>query len=512
MATKYIFITGGVASGLGKGIIAASLGRLIKARGFSVALLKLDPYFNKDSSFISPNQHGEVFVTGDGIETDWVIGHYERILGEDMGDKNAVTSGRVYAEVMKKERAGEYAETVQIVPHITNEIKHNIYGLGGAKTDVVLAEIGGTVGDIECTPFLEAIRQVRSDTGRKNTAYIHMTFVPFIEMSGEQKTKPTQRSVKELQDVGIQPDAIVCRTDYPLDTGSKQKLSLFCNVPLDAIVESLSSDEVHDVPLNLESEGLANVLLKKLQLPDKQPDLSFLQSFSQKAAAVKSAERKLKIGVIGKYAQKHNAYISLSEAIFYSALGNSADAEIVWISGSSITAQTAAKHLKGLDGVVVASGAAECGVAGIRAACEYARRSMLPCLMIGLGAQAAVIADTDASGAVIETSFTARRGVQKLGLHKSSLQASTHLSKIYGGAATLTERHRHKYEINADAAEKLFQNGYTVSAVSADNAPVAFELPKHKFFIGVAFRPEFTARPDKPHPLFDAFIGACLKK
>lgn len=518
---KFIFVTGGVVSGLGKGVTAASLARLIKARGYKVTLQKFDPYFNMDTSNISPYQHGEVYVTEDGGEVDLVMGHYERLLGENLGIQNDVTSGQIYSSVIAKEREGYYnGSTVQVVPHITDEIKSRIYSLS-ENSDVVITEIGGTVGDIECHPFLEAIRQFKIEAGKGNVLYVHVTPVLYIPVSGEQKTKPTQHSVKELQNLGIQPDILVCRSDYPIGIESKGKLAQFCNVENDCIIQNLTTENIYTVPLALEDEGLGRVALRKLRLEDRTPDLDGLRAFCEKAQQVRGSERKLKIGLVGKYTDYRDAYVSLTEAIAHSGISMGEGVEISWIPSEKVTPASVAARLSGVDGVVIPAGFGERGFEGKVNAARYAREHAVPALMIGMGAQAGLVDFARSCGyeKANSTEFDRKtpypvvyspyeRPKFRCGAYVSRLKAGTQLREIYG-ADEISERHRHKYEFNPAYAERLQKAGLTFSAAAqTGNGADAFELPSHPFWVGVIFRPEFKSRPDAPHPLISAFVAA----
>ena len=522
---KYVFITGGVVSGLGKGITAGSLGALLKARGYKVTLQKIDPYFNVDSSNLSPYQHGEVFVTKDGAETDLVIGHYERLFGEDLAAHSEVTSGQIYSSVIAKERNGEYdGGTVQVVPHITDEIKSKITALDTGESDIIVTEIGGTVGDIECHPFLEAIRQLRSEVGRANVAYVHVTLLPYIESSGEQKTKPTQHSVKELQNVGIQPDIIVCRSEYPIGDGSKKKLSLFCNVGQDCIIQDLTTEKLYSVPLMLEAEGFAKVVLRRLHLDDKKPDLKKQIEFSENVDELACGGKSVKIAVVGKYVEKHDAYISLSQALFFGGISNNVNVDVEWISSESVNKDNAKKLLGGVKGIVIPSGFGERGFGGKAATAEYARINDVPCLMIGMGAQAGIIeyaknelkmadaadAEFSSAGSLVIDKFGSGLSFKK-GEHKTFLEKGSVLRKIYGGAEVISKRHRHKYQINKNYKDALSAKELKFSGFSEHGTPEAFEINGKKFYIGVIFQPEFTARPTRPEPLFNAFVAAAVK-
>lgn len=522
---KFIFVTGGVVSGLGKGVTAASLARLIKARGYKVTLQKFDPYFNVDTSNLSPYQHGEVYVTEDGGEVDLVVGHYERILGENLGIKNDVTSGQIYSSVIAKEREGYYnGSTVQVVPHITNEIKERIYSLDTNDSDIIIVEIGGTVGDIECHPFLEAIRQFKSEAGKGNVLYIHVTLVPYIEMSGEQKTKPTQHSVKELQNVGIQPDIIVCRSDYPIGADSKRKLGLFCNVETECIIQNLTTDNIFTVPLALEEDGLAVAAVRKLRLEDSKPDLDAWRDFCTRAQKVHTGAEKVRIGIVGKYVELHDAYVSLTEALDHSGIAMDTGVEIVWISSEKMT-PAAVTRLNNLDGIVIPAGFGERGFEGKVNTARYARENNIPVLMIGMGAQAGLVEFARSHGMekANSTEFDSKTAYPvvyspydspqfRCGAYGATLKAGSLLAKIYKDT-NISERHRHKYEFNPAFCKELEKEGLVFSAKSEHGKiSEAFELPGHLFYVGVMFRPEFKSRPDNPHPLITAFIGAAKSK
>lgn len=524
--SKYIFITGGVVSGLGKGITAASIGRLLKARGYTVTLQKFDPYFNVDSSYMSPYQHGEVFVTEDGGECDLVLGHYERFIDENLGRKNDITSGQIYSTVIDRARSGGYrGAAVQVVPHITDEIKANIRALENDNTDVIITEIGGTVGDIETHPYLEAIRQYRNELGRGNALYIHMTLVPYIEVSHEQKTKPTQRSVKELQDVGIQPDIIICRSAYEIDASSKAKMSLFCNVDRDSIIESLTTDNIYSVPLTLEKQGLADVILKKLRLEERVPDLRDWCGFCERLATVNALPESVSIGIVGKYVEKHAAYVSLTEALKAAGVATNTRIEINWIASETLN-ETNIAVLSACQGIIIPAGFGKRGFAGKVLAAQYAREHAIPALMIGMGAQAAVVEfarnvcklpNADSAEFDPKTKTPVVNAVNKdvtfrNGAHDCTILPGTKLAAAYRIGET-TERYRHKYAVNKAYTEILTRGGMVFSGrcLSEEQAD-AFELPTHRFYIGVMFRPEFTSRPFRPHPLITAFIQECKAK
>ena len=518
--TKYVVITGGVVSGVGKGITAAALGALLRVRGYNVTLQKFDPYFNVDSSNLSPYQHGEIFVTDDGAETDLVIGHYERFIDGCLTGKSDITSGRVYRNVIDNERKGKYdGSTVQVVPHITDEILNQL--LVFKDDTIVIVDVGGTVGDIECTPFIEAFRQLRVLCGYDNVAYVHVSFVPFIEMSGEQKTKPTQHSVKELQNVGIQPDVIVCRSDYPLEAGSKKKMAVFCNVRQDCIVENLTVDNILEIPLRLEKEGFASAVLRKLGLEDRPADLT---KWEKAVAAARDAGNKtsLRIAVAGKYVEMHDAYVSLYEALRYSGYEIGANCETVGIGSDGITENNASEMLSGFDGVVIPAGFGERGFSGKTVCAEYARSHDVPCLMIGLGAHAGVVEfarhAAGISGAdsvefdkkCAEPVVCAGVTSFKKGSQPTFVRRGSALYDAYG-ADEIRMRHRHRYEINPAYAEKLEKAGMTITGRSADGYIDAFELSDKKFFAGVVFQPEFNARVGNPDKLITLFLERCLE-
>lgn len=518
--TKYVVITGGVVSGVGKGITAAALGALLRARGYNVTLQKFDPYFNVDSSNLSPYQHGEIFVTDDGAETDLVIGHYERFIDGCLTGRSDITSGRVYSQVIENERQGKYdGSTVQVVPHITDEILNQL--LVFDDDTIVIVDVGGTVGDIECTPFIEAFRQLRVLRGAENVAYVHVSYVPFIEMSGEQKTKPTQHSVKELQNVGIQPDVIVCRSDYPLEAGSKKKMATFCNVRQDCIIENLTVDNILEIPLKLENEGFATVVLRKLGLQDRPADLSKWQA-AVTAAHDAAGKKGLRIAVAGKYVEMHDAYVSLYEALRYSGYALGTDCETVGIASDTVTEDNAESKLAGFDGIVIPAGFGERGFEGKIACAAYARTHDVPCLMIGLGAHAGVVEfardavgikgagsvefDKDCSDPVVCAGKTAF----KKGRQVTKVKRGTKLYEAYG-ASEIYMRHRHRYEINPAYADKLESAGMKISGTSGDGYIDAFELTGDRFCVGVAFQPEFNAKVGNPDRLITLFLSACMK-
>ena len=530
---KYIFVTGGVVSGLGKGITAASLGRLLKARGLKVAAQKLDPYINVDPGTMSPYQHGEVYVTEDGAETDLDLGHYERFIDEDLNRFSNLTTGRVYWNVLNKERRGEYlGSTVQIIPHVTNEIKEFIYGLG-AKTgaDVVITEIGGTVGDIESQPFLEAIRQVGREQGRGNALYIHVTLVPYLKASGEHKTKPTQHSVKELQGLGISPDIIVLRCDEPItERGVFDKIAGFCNVERGCVIENVTLPCLYAAPLMLEREGLAEAVCRNLELDVPAPDLSEWTALVER---INARSKRVRVALVGKYVQLHDAYLSVVEALNHAGYELGAEVELDWVDSETLTAENVAERLAAADGVLVPGGFGGRGVEGMVLAAQYARERGVPYLGLCLGMQVAVIeyarhvlgwADADsgefAPGSahkVIDfmpgqSDEVDKGGTLRLGAWPCVISPGTALERCYG-AREISERHRHRYELNNAFRGELEAAGLAVSGRSPDGRLAeAVEVAGHPFFIGVQYHPEFKSRPDRPHPLFLGFLRAACAR
>ena len=528
--SKYIFVTGGVVSGLGKGITAASLGRLLKARGFKVAAQKLDPYINVDPGTMSPYQHGEVYVTEDGAETDLDLGHYERFIDENLNKFSNLTTGKVYWNVLNKERRGEYlGQTVQVIPHITNEIKEFVYSVGKkTDADIVITEIGGTTGDIESQPFLEAIRQIGLEQGRGNTLYIHVTLVPFLSGSDEHKTKPTQHSVKELQGMGIAPDVIVLRCDKPLEESIFRKIAMFCNVKPDCVIENLTLPNLYEAPLMLEANGLSAVACRELGLEDKAPDLREWEALVER---IRHPNRQVTIGLVGKYVQLHDAYLSVAEALHHSGYEYSAQVDISWIDSENISEENVAEQLAGCDGIIVPGGFGDRGIEGMIVTAKYCREHNVPYLGICLGMQIAVIefarhvcalADAN-SGEFSKTSQhkiidflpdqseTIDKGATlRLGAYPCHILPGTRMHECYGQDEIL-ERHRHRYEFNNDYRELLTDAGMTLCGQSPDGHIVeAVELSNLRFFIGVQFHPEFKSRPNRAHPLFKNLVKASL--
>ncbi len=531
MSTKYIFVTGGVVSGLGKGITAASLGRLLKCRGHKVSIQKFDPYINVDPGTMSPYQHGEVFVTEDGAETDLDLGHYERFIDENLSQDNNVTTGRIYWTVINKERHGDFlGGTVQVIPHITEEIKRNIVAVGRSESrpDVVITEIGGTVGDIESLPFLEAIRQLRWEVGPENCLYIHVTLVPYLHMSGELKTKPTQHSVKELRSIGIQPDIIVCRSERALSADMKRKISLFCNVSPNCVIENLDAETIYEVPLMLEDEGLAERACQKLGLACKEPDLTEWRALVEKQ---RTPNRQVRIGIVGKYVELHDAYLSVSESLVHSAIHHNASVKIEWIQSEEINDETAPRKLAGLDGILVPGGFGDRGIEGKIATAKYARENGIPYFGLCLGLQIAVIEysrhvlglkDANSTEFAPETTHPVidlmeeqrnvvkKGGTMRLGHYDCTLRHGTHARAAYG-RDDISERHRHRFELNNAFRTQLEQGGMVMAGVNEKLDLVEIiELPNHPWFVGVQFHPEFKSRPNRPHPLFFGFVGAAL--
>jgi CTP synthase len=526
--SKFVFVTGGVVSSIGKGIVGASLGRLLKSRDYSVSILKLDPYINVDPGTLSPFQHGEVFVTQDGAETDLDLGHYERFTDTSMSRLNSVTTGSIYQAVINKERRGEYqGSTVQVIPHITNEIKERIHRVAkNTNPDVVITEIGGTVGDIESLPFLEAIRQFRKDVGRQNVVYMHVTLIPWIPSAGEMKTKPTQHSVKELRSIGIQPDILVCRCDRPLSLGMKQKLSEFCNVPEECVITSQDAKSIYEVPLMMEKEGLAQQTLNLLQLEHRQPDLDQWQTLVKR---LYSPNHKIDIALVGKYVRLNDAYLSVVEALRHAAIAIGGDLNLRWINSEDLESGSLDNYLKDINGILVPGGFGVRGVDGKIAAIEYAKHNKIPFLGLCLGMQCAVIEwarhtaqlkdansaefDPDTSNPVInllpeQQDVVDLGGTMRLGLYPCRVNPDTLAFKLYQ-KEVIYERHRHRYEFNNAYRNLFLESGYAVSGTSPDGRLVEMiELPNHPFFIASQFHPEFQSRPSTPHPLFQGFIQA----
>ncbi len=533
VVAKFVFVTGGVSSSLGKGLTASSLGRLLKARGLRVRMCKLDPYLNFDPGTMNPFEHGEVFVTEDGGEPDLDLGHYERFIDENLPRASNATTGQIYSSVMQKERRGDYlGRTVQVIPHITDEIKERILRLADDEVDVLIVEVGGTVGDIEIVPFIEAIRQFRREVGRENVCYIHLTLVPYLAPSGEQKTKPTQHSVTELRGRGIQPDVIVCRSDHPISDELKRKISLLCDVPINAVVSAVDASSIYEIPLLLHGEGLDATVCQILNLeePGREVDLSAWEDFVRR---VHEADERVRVGIIGKYINMPDAYLSVVESLRHGGFALGARVEIEWVQAESFIDADVSADLDNLDAIVIPGGFGERGVEGKIAAAKYARENNLPCLGICLGLQVMVIdfarsvaqmtgANSTEFGDALEYPVIALMddqidivnmgGTMRLGAHVARLKPDSQVAKIYG-ATTVTERHRHRYEVNNRFRQSLEDAGLGLTGVSPDERLVEFiELPGHRFWVGTQAHPEFKSRPDRPHPLFRELVTAGLER
>jgi CTP synthase len=529
---KYVFVTGGVTSSLGKGITAASIGRLLKARGLHVSILKLDPYINVDPGTMSPYQHGEVFVTDDGAETDLDLGHYERFIDENLSQLSNVTTGRIYQAVIAKERRGDYlGGTVQVIPHITNEIKERIQRLTrDGRADVVIVEVGGTVGDIESLPFLEAIRQMRKDVGRSNVLYVHVTLLPALAATGELKTKPTQHSVKELRGIGIQPDVIVLRADQPVSEEVREKIALFTDVPLEAVIPAITADTIYEVPLQFEAAGLGDLVVRDLGLADvaTAPDLA---AWTALVELIKRPKPTLEIGLVGKYIELPDAYLSVAEALRHAAWANGVDVRIRWVNSEILTAETTAAALDGVAGILVPGGFGHRGIEGKVLAAHYARDRRIPYLGLCLGLQCAVIefardvlGTPDANSTEFDQ-FTENKvidfmpdqreledkgGTMRLGIYAAKLTPGSKAAAVYG-QEVIYERHRHRFEVNNRYRQTLEAAGMILSGQSPDGRLVEIvELRDHPWFVASQFHPEFKSRPDRPHPLFDGFVASAI--
>lgn len=534
--TKYIFVTGGVVSSLGKGITAASLGRLLKSRGYRVTIQKFDPYINIDPGTMSPYQHGEVFVTDDGAETDLDLGHYERFIDINLSKNSNTTTGKIYQSVINKERRGDYlGGTVQVIPHITNEIKECVFRVGQQdNADFVITEIGGTVGDIESLPFLEAIRQVKKDVGKNDVLYIHVTLVPYISAAGELKTKPTQHSVKELRSIGISPDIIVCRSEKPISKEMREKMAMFCDVDPEAVIQNLTARSIYEVPMLMEEQGLDTIVLRKLEMEDKPKDM---QGWHDMVARIlKKYDKKVTIAVVGKYVALQDAYISITESLRHAAVANEAELDIHWVNAEEIEADDTdmAKVMAGVDGILVPGGFGNRGIEGKIKAIQYAREHKIPFFGICLGMQCAVIefarhvcGMADANSSEFNPNSTHPvidlmpeqidvedlGGTMRLGLYPCKVYPDTLTSKAYN-AELIYERHRHRYEFNNAFREKIVGKGLVLGGTLPNGRLVEIvELPEseHPWFLGAQFHPEFKSRPTNPHPLFREFVGAAVK-
>lgn len=534
--TKYIFVTGGVVSSLGKGITAASLGRLLKSRGYRVTIQKFDPYINIDPGTMSPYQHGEVFVTDDGAETDLDLGHYERFIDIDLSKNSNTTTGKIYQSVINKERRGDYlGGTVQVIPHITNEIKERVFRVGQQdNADFVITEIGGTVGDIESLPFLEAIRQVKKDVGKNDVLYIHVTLVPYISAAGELKTKPTQHSVKELRSIGISPDILVCRSEKPISKEMREKMAMFCDVDPDAVIQNLTARSIYEVPMLMEEQGLDTIVLRKLEMEDKPKDM---QGWHDMVARIlKKYDKKVTIAVVGKYVALQDAYISITESLRHAAVANEAELDIHWVNAEEIEADDTDmdKIMAGVDGILVPGGFGNRGIEGKIKAIQYAREHKIPFFGICLGMQCAVIefarhvcGMADANSSEFNPNSTHPvidlmpeqldvedlGGTMRLGLYPCKVYPDTLTSKAYN-AELIYERHRHRYEFNNAFREEIVGKGLVLGGTLPNGRLVEIvELPEseHPWFLGAQFHPEFKSRPTNPHPLFREFVGAAVK-
>ena len=529
---KYVFVTGGVVSGLGKGITAASLGRLLKARGLKVAAQKLDPYINVDPGTMSPYQHGEVFVTEDGAETDLDLGHYERFIDENLTKYSNLTSGRVYWNVLNKERRGEYlGSTVQVIPHVTNEIKEFVYRAGEEKeADILITEIGGTIGDIESQPFLEAVRQISLEQGRENSLFIHVTLVPYLQGSKEHKSKPTQHSVKELQGMGVKPDLIVLRCNEPLEESIFRKISMFCNVKEDCVIENRTLDNLYEAPLMLEENGLSRVVCRELGIRTPPPDLT---EWRNMVDSIAGRNQEVTIGLVGKYVQLHDAYLSVAEALAHAGYVNNSHVNISWIDSEDITKDNVERVCSQVSGILIPGGFGDRGTDGMILAAKYAREEGIPYLGICLGMQIAVIEYArhvagikdacsgefhDPSDHKVidfmpgQSEKINKGGTLRLGNYPCHIRPGTLMEACYG-CREISERHRHRYEFNNDYRDILSGRGLCLSGLSPDGMLVeTVEIPDHPFYLGVQYHPEFKSRPNRPHPVFREFVKAALKK
>ena len=531
--SKFVFVTGGVSSSLGKGLTASSLGRLLKCRGLKINMCKLDPYINVDPGTMNPGEHGEVFVTDDGGETDLDLGHYERFIDESLSRNSNTTTGSIYSAVISKERRGDYlGKTVQVIPHVTDEIKDRVLRLAHEDVDVVIVEIGGTVGDIEIVPFVEAIRQFRRDVGRQNVCYVHLTLVPYLAPSGEQKTKPTQHSVTELRSRGVQPDVIVCRSDKDISDGLKRKISLLCDVPIEAVVSAVDAPSIYEIPLVLHEEGFDAVVCRTLGLaPDEHPIA--LGAWEELVHRVRTADRRVRIGVVGKYVNLPDAYLSVVEALRHAGFLHGVQVQLEWIDAEMVPDLVPGERLHDLDGIVIPGGFGERGIEGMVAAATYAREHAIPCLGLCLGLQVMVVEaarllaglegansrefDSRTPHPVIDlmpdqADVVEKGGTMRLGSYPAMLSAGSQVAEIYGASA-VTERHRHRYEVNPRYRARLEEAGLRCSGTSPDDRLVEFvELPGHPYWIGTQAHPEFKSRPDRPHPLFRALVAAAVER
>jgi CTP synthase len=531
--TKYVFVTGGVSSSLGKGLTASSLGRLLKCRGLRVTMIKLDPYINVDPGTLNPFEHGEVFVTEDGGETDLDLGHYERFIDENLHRDSNATTGSIYSAVITKERRGDYlGKTVQVIPHVTDEIKERVRCLASEDIDVVIVEVGGTVGDIEIVPFLEAIRQFRQDVGRDNVCYVHLTLVPYLAPSGEQKTKPTQHSVTELRSRGVQPDVIVCRSDQPISEALKRKISLLCDVPVQAVISAVDAPSIYELPVVLHEEGFDKVVCETLAIDEALHPID-LSGWERVVSQVAAADRLVRIGVVGKYVNLPDAYLSVGEALHHAGFHHGARVEVEWIQAEQIPDLLANDGLAQLDGIVIPGGFGERGIEGKISAAGYTREHEIPCLGLCLGLHVMVIDvarrlaglegansrefDTTSPYLVIDLmedqqTVVDKGGTMRLGSYVAQLVPGSQVAEAYG-ATVVSERHRHRYEVNPRLRTRLEEAGLVCSGTSPDGRLVEFiELPGHPFWVGTQGHPEFKSRPDRSHPLFRELVRAALAR
>jgi CTP synthase len=531
--SKFVFVTGGVSSSLGKGLTASSLGRLLKCRGLRVTMCKLDPYINVDPGTMNPGEHGEVFVTEDGGETDLDLGHYERFIDESLNRNSNTTTGSIYSQVIAKERRGDYlGKTVQVIPHVTDEIKERIRRLATEEVDVVIVEIGGTVGDIEIVPFIEAVRQFRRDVGRDNVCYVHLTLVPYLAPSGEHKTKPTQHSVTELRGRGIQPDVIVCRSDNDISEGLKRKISLLCDVPMEAVISAVDAQSIYGIPLVLHHEGFDDVVCRILGISSETHPID-LAEWEELVARVSSVDRQVRIGIVGKYVNLPDAYLSVVESLRHAGFHHGAEVVLDWIDAEMVPGLLASDRLRDLDGIVIPGGFGERGIEGMVAAAGHARDHDIPCLGLCLGLQVMVI-DAARSLAGLERAnsrefdsltphpvidimpdqaeVTDKGGTMRLGAYQAKLEPGSLVALAYG-TDSVTERHRHRYEVNPRYRKQLEEAGLAASGTSPDGRLVEFvELRDHRFWVGTQAHPEFKSRPDRPHPLFRELLTAALER
>lgn len=530
--TKYIFVTGGVTSSLGKGIVSASLGLLLKSRGFSVTIQKLDPYINIDPGTLNPYEHGECYVTEDGAETDLDLGHYERFLDRPTSQNNNVTTGRIYQTVIEKERRGDFlGKTVQVIPHITNEIKRRIKILAKENYDIIITEIGGTVGDIESLPYIESVRQLRWELGEKNSMVIHLTLLPYLSASGELKTKPSQHSVRQLMESGIQADVLVCRTEHKIPKEQRAKLAQFCNVPLDNVIECRDLDTIYEVPLYLQKQSFDDVVLKELDLKsDKKAELKDWKTFLKK---YQNPKKSIEIALVGKYVSLQDSYKSIAEAFIHAGADLETEVKVRWVYSGDITEENAAETFAGIDGMLIAPGFGDRGIEGKITAAKYARENKIPLLGICLGMQIMTIEfarnvlglkkansaefDTNTPDPVIsimeeQKNVVEKGGTMRLGAWKCDLKPGSKLAEVYG-SKNISERHRHRYEFNSDYLGEFEKNGLLASGLNPDtNLVETLELESHPFYIGVQYHPEYKSTVETPHPLFIALVKACTKK